>query len=201
LPPIAPWDKTLADNDADSNGTIEKTEAPEGPAKRYFGVVDRNKDGHVDAAEWSGMMDAAAPPSQLIAIQPRGSGDLSGTAVAWRFDRNIPDVPSPLYYEGILYMVQNGGILTALDAASGQVRKQGRITGALGDYYSSPVAAAGNIYFANQDGKLAVVRAGADWEVTSVSDLGEECFATPAPVDGAIYVRTASAIARYQVRP
>ncbi|MEZ5353778.1 MAG: PQQ-binding-like beta-propeller repeat protein [Bryobacteraceae bacterium] len=206
LPPIAPWDKALAENDRDANGSIEKAEAPEGPAKRYFGVVDRNKDGHVDAVEWAGMIEAAAPSSVLMAIRPpwdaaKGHGDLSATAVAWRFDRNIPDVPSPLFYEGILYMVQNGGILTALDAATGKVHKQGRLTGALGDYYASPVAAAGNIYFVNQEGKLTVVRAGQHWEIIAVSDLGEDCFATPAPVDNAVYVRTASAIARYQAAP
>jgi outer membrane protein assembly factor BamB len=198
LPPNPPWERALADNDRDGNGTIEKEEAPEGPAKRYFGVVDRDRNGHVDAAEWAGMIEAAAPPSVLMAIQPRGRGDLSASAVRWRFDRNIPDVPSPIFYDRVLYMVQNGGILTALDAASGAVRKQGRITGAPGDYYASPVAAAGHLYFVNQEGKLAVVRAGGDWEVAAVSDLGEECFATPALVDGAIYVRSASAIARYE---
>ncbi|MEZ5400804.1 MAG: PQQ-binding-like beta-propeller repeat protein [Bryobacteraceae bacterium] len=200
LPPIPAWEETLAANDANRNGAIEKEEAPEGPAKRYFGVVDRSKDGHVDAAEWSGLIDFAAPNSVLMAVRPAGRGDLSGTAVRWRFERNIPDVPSPLLYQGVLYMVQNGGILTALDAATGAVKKQGRITGALGDYYSSPVAADGRIYFANMDGKLAVVRSGPEWEVESVSDLGEDCFATPAIVDGAIYVRTGSALARYERR-
>ena len=97
-------------------------------------------------------------------------------------------------------MVQNGGIRTALDPKTGEVRKQGRLTGALGDYYSSPVAAGGQILFANQEGKLAVVKAGAEWELQRVHDLGEDCFATPAIVDGALYLRTGKALYRFAAR-
>lgn len=190
LPPIAAWPATLQEHDRNNDGKIGKDEAPEGPAKMYFGVVDRNRDGLVDASEWDQMQEAASPKSTLMAIRPRGTGDLSQSGILWRFDRNIPDVPSPLFYKGIVYMVQNGGILTALDAASGALRKQARLTGALGDYYASPVAAEGRLYLAGQDGKITVVRAGAEWEIISTSDLEEDCYATPAIVDGRIYVRT-----------
>jgi outer membrane protein assembly factor BamB len=190
LPPIAAWPVTLQENDKNNDGKISKEEAPEGPAKMYFGVVDRNRDGFVDASEWVEMQAAASPKSTLMAIRPRGTGDLSQSAVLWRFERNIPDVPSPLFYQGIVYMTQNGGILSALDAATGELRKQARLTGALGDYYASPVAAEGRLYLANQNGKLTVVKAGAEWEILSTSDLEEDCYATPAIVDGRIYVRT-----------
>ncbi|MFN7924702.1 MAG: PQQ-binding-like beta-propeller repeat protein [Bryobacteraceae bacterium] len=197
LPVISAWPAALEQNDKNKNGTIEKDEAPEGPAKMYFGVVDRNKDGHVDAAEWQEMIEAAEPKSVLLAVKPEGRGDLTGKAALWQFQRNIPDVPSPVLYQGTLYMVQNGGILTALDPATGATRKQGRLTGALGDYYASPVAADGKIFASNQEGKIAVVKAANEWEVLTVNDMGEDCFATPAIVDGDIYVRTSKSLYRF----
>lgn len=197
LPVIPVFATALAQNDADKDGLIAKDEAPDGPAKQYFGVVDRNKDGKVDATEWETMMEVAAPKSTLLAIRPEGRGDLTAKAVRWQFFRNIPDVPMPLVYGDSLYMVQNGGILSALDPATGAVRKQGRLTGALGDYYASPVAADGKIYAANQEGKVAVIRAGGDWELLVVNDLEEECYATPAIVDGDLYVRTAGHLYRF----
>jgi len=90
--------------------------------------------------------------------------------------------------------VKDGGILTSLDPRSGQVLKQGRIKGAMGQYFSSPVAADGKIYTASVDGKVSVLKAGGEWELLKVNDLGEECNATPAIVDGKIYLRTTNAL-------
>ncbi len=197
LPAISPFDIALEQNDRNKDDLIGKEEAPEGPAKMYFGVVDRNKDGTVNAAEWAQMIEAAAPKSALVAVKPSGAGDLPESAVLWRFHRNISDVPTPLVYGDTVYMVQNGGILTAIDSRTGEVRKQSRLTGALGDYYASPIAADGKIYLANNEGKMAVVKAGAEWEVLTVNDLGEDVYATPAIVDNALYVRTGRALYRF----
>jgi outer membrane protein assembly factor BamB len=95
-------------------------------------------------------------------------------------------------------MVQNGGILSALDPATGVAKKQGRLTGALGDYYSSPIAADGKLYSANQEGKVSVIQAGAEWELIRVNDLEEEIYATPAIVDGDLYIRTARSFYRFR---
>ncbi|MDX1981675.1 MAG: PQQ-binding-like beta-propeller repeat protein [Bryobacteraceae bacterium] len=198
LPVIPVFSTVLEQNDTNKDGKIARDEAPEGPAKTFFGVVDRNKDGVVDGGEWEGMMEVAAPRSVLMAVKPEGRGDLTEKAVLWRFQRNIPDVPMPLLYQGALYMVQNGGILSALNPQSGAAMRQGRLTGALGDYYASPVAAGGRIYAANQEGKIAVIRAGDPWELLGVNDMEEECFATPAILDGVLYVRTAGALYRFE---
>ena len=194
VPVIHPYSVVIEQADKNKDGRIQKDEAPEGPAKQFFGVVDRNKDGVVDETEWVGMVEAAAPKSVLLAIKPEGRGDLTQKAALWRFEKNIPNVPSPLLYRGVLYTVQNGGILSALDPATGAIRKQGRLTGALGDYYASPVASGGHLYAANQNGQVAVVKAGADWEVVSVNNLDDDFFATPAIVDGKLYVRTGRAL-------
>jgi hypothetical protein len=90
--------------------------------------------------------------------------------------------------------MKEGGILTALDAASGEVLKQGRLPGALDYYYASPVAGDGKIYATSQEGHITVLKAGSDWEVITRNDMDEETFATPALEDGKIYVRTRSAL-------
>jgi outer membrane protein assembly factor BamB len=86
--------------------------------------------------------------------------------------------------------MKEGGILTALSAADGKVLKQGRLTGALGDYFSSPVAADGRLYVVSHEGKVVVLKPGAEWEILSVNPLNESVNATPAFVDGRIFIRT-----------
>ncbi len=88
----------------------------------------------------------------------------------------------------------NGGILTAFDAKTGAVTKTGRIPGALGGYSASPVLAEGRLYFSSEEGKIAVVRAGREWELIQLNDLGEELFATPALSGGQIFVRSGEAL-------
>ena len=102
----------------------------------------------------------------------------------------LPNCPSPLVYQGVLYLFKDGGILTALDPKTGKMLKQGRLLGALGTYYASPVAAAGKVFLTSQEGKLTVIKPGADWEILAVNDLGDEAYATPAIVDNKLYVRT-----------
>jgi outer membrane protein assembly factor BamB len=91
-------------------------------------------------------------------------------------------------------MVRDGGIITSLNPATGQLLKQGRSPEALGEYYASPVAADGKVFLASGEGKITVLNAAPEWEVLQVSDLGEEIRATPALNDGRIYVRTRTSL-------
>ena len=88
---------------------------------------------------------------------------------------------------GVLYSVRNGGILSAFDAKTGELEKTGRIEGALGGYSASPVLAEGRIYFASEEGKVAVVRAGREWAVMQVNDFEEGMYATPALSEGKFF--------------
>jgi hypothetical protein len=82
------------------------------------------------------------------------------------------------------------GIITALDPASGKLLKEGRSRDALGEYYASPIAADNKVFMASVEGKISVLKAGAQWEVLGVNDLAEETHATPALSNGRIYVLT-----------
>ena len=102
---------------------------------------------------------------------------------------SLPYCPSPLYYKRRLFMVKEGGILTVLDAKEGKALKQARLQ-ATGGYYSSPVAGDGKVYLASQRGKVTVLSAADGWRELSSADFEEDTFATPAIVDGRIYLRT-----------
>jgi len=94
----------------------------------------------------------------------------------------------------VLYTLKEGGILTSFDMRSGAILKQGRLHGAPGDYYASPVAADGKIYAVSEEGKVAVILAGAQWELIGVNDLGDGSRSTPAIAGGRMYLRTFSAL-------
>jgi outer membrane protein assembly factor BamB len=128
----------------------------------------------------------------LLAVRYGGRGDLTATNVVWSMQKFLPNVPSPLYDDGVLYIVKDGGIFTSLDPATGKILKQARLSGGPGTYYSSPVAGDGKIYAISQEGKVSVIKAGAQWEVIGVNNLGDDCYASPAIVEDRIYIRTRS---------
>ena len=76
----------------------------------------------------------------------------------------------------------------------GAVYKQARVTGALGQYWSSPVAGDGKVYMLSQACKLTVLKAGGEWQTLAMNDLDDECFSTPAIADSRMYIRTRSAL-------
>jgi outer membrane protein assembly factor BamB len=105
----------------------------------------------------------------MIAIRLGGTGDVTDSAVKWKYHRSVPQLPSPLVYQGVLYMVNEGGIVTTLNPETGEVLKQGRLTGALGAYFASPIAGDGHIYFTSEPGAISVLPPGGDLTAISVS--------------------------------
>lgn len=118
-------------------------------------------------------------------------GDVTGTdAVAWTWDRDTPYVPSPLLYDGILYLLKhNRGILTAFDAGSGEVHYGPERLPDLQGVYASPVGAAGRVYVVGRDGTAVVLKHGPELEVLAVNRLDDGFDASPAVVDDEIFLR------------
>jgi len=104
------------------------------------------------------------------------------------------NIPTPLLHEGVLYSIRNAGILTSIDAETGEILEQGRLPKAMGGYMASPVAANDRIFFLDEDGAMTVVKAGAQWEVLSTLQFDAGGSSTPAIVDGRLYVRTTKAL-------
>jgi outer membrane protein assembly factor BamB len=91
-------------------------------------------------------------------------------------------------------MINDGGILTTFDPATGEVLKQGRLREAIDHYYASPVAADGKVFIASQTGIVSVLKAGGEQEVMATNVLGEDCYATPAVANERIFIRTVEAL-------
>jgi len=129
-----------------------------------------------------------------LAIRPGGSGDVTDSHVVWSSPRGSPFIPSPLLYGEYLYIVNDmASIATCFEASTGEVMWQGRLGVARREGFSaSPVAVDGKVFFTNDNGETFVLRAGPEFELLHVNDIGERTLASPALVDGRWYVRTAS---------
>lgn len=202
LPPF----EELLEHDKNKDGKIGRAEVPKGQIifsrggkegvgeiqmEHMFWLFDKNGDGQVERDEWAAMFKTPFTNS-LLAIRPGGLKDISGTHVVWQARRGVPEVPSPLYYKGHIYMVRNGGLLTCLDAKTGKEAYAPQRLAAGGVYYASPVAGDGKVFVVSDDGFLTVLKAGPNFEVLAEVELGETVRATPALVDGTIYLRTAA---------
>lgn len=179
--------------DENKNGTLEKSETGNSAAlKTRFSQCDRNKDGRITQAEYDNFaMLFDKSQNGLVSIKPGCSGDATESNLLWRYEKFIPYCSSPLSCGERIFIIKDGGILTCVNAATGKAAKSGRI-GGTGNYYASPVFGDGKVYLLSQKGTLTVVGNSDRWETLHSVDFGEECFATPALLDGHIYLRTAS---------
>ena len=122
-------------------------------------------------------------------MKPEATGLLGSGAPgeAWRIDKGTPDVPSPVVYEGRVYLCRENGVLTALDAATGTQIYSDRAQP--GTYRASPVAADGKIYLTAKDGTFTVVQAGPELKILAKNKLPDQFTACPAISNGRIYLR------------
>lgn len=207
-----PFDKALEKWDKDKDGKLQKAELPDELAlftrhrgdregdfsvkQWFFNRADADRDGALDQKEWGRLFKEMADDfvermkPGMFAVKLGGAGDVTRTHVAWGASRGVPEVPTLLVVGRHLYAVRNGGLLTCLDAESGKQLFEERL-GATGIYYASPVSDGERIYFASQPGVITVVLAGDKFDRLARNDLGDDIGATPAIVDGELYVRTA----------
>jgi len=194
------WAETVAEHDRDGDGLISRDEFPQAQARGYILYLDLDGDGAMNEADWSYYRAAMASVNGMVAMRLGGSGEMTAESLVWRYDRAVPQLPSPLLYQGLLYMINDGGILTSFRPDTGEVVDRQRLRGAVDDYYASPVAADGTIYFVGASGKVAVVDADADdtaggsLDRVTVNDLGSPSYATPAIAESRIYSRTVDAL-------
>ena len=196
------WEEALPKYDKDGDKQIAKAEIPSTDATEAmdkmlvaaFEAFDMDRDEKLNTNDWEVFRAMMASENGLLAIKLGGQGDQTATAIRWRYQKPVPQVPSTLLYKGVLYMINDSGILISFDPVTGNVIKQGRLHGAIDKYFSSPVAADDKVFLIGQAGQVSVLKAAGDWEVLAVNELDDECFATPAIADGRIYIRTRSAL-------
>jgi outer membrane protein assembly factor BamB len=126
-----------------------------------------------------------------MAIRPGGRGDISKTQVAWHVATGAPYVSSLVYYDGLLYMSGDTGIVTCADARTGtQVWRQ-RLGGI---YTASPVAGDGKIYLFGESGEAVVLRSGRSADVLARNTIDGRILASPAISGGRLFIRTDDAV-------
>jgi outer membrane protein assembly factor BamB len=133
--------------------------------------------------------------TQLLAVRPDGKGDVTRTHVVWRITRGVPQKPSILLVNDLIFMINDTGVATCVEPKTGETVWRGRVEGT---YSASPVAVGGRIYAFNEDGKTTVIDAGRELKVLGESQL-DEGFMASAAIDGkAFYLRTVTHLYRIE---
>jgi len=194
-PFLPPFDEMLKQFDANKDQRIHRDEVKsQKEALEHFGWLDANNDGFIERAEHDFVRNSTTSGHGLTAVRLTGQGDLTTSNIVWQVKKAYPSIPAPLVYRGVMYLMKEGGIVSSLDPASGQVLKQGRTPNALEEYYASPVAGDGKIFVVSASGKVTVLKADAQWEILATNDLDDEVWATPAIAGGSLYIRTRNAL-------
>ena len=165
--PTISFEEGLAAYDKDKDKLITKAEITAAggttPMDKMlvaaFEAFDMNRDEKLNARDWEVFRAMMASENGLLAIKMGGKGDQTANAIRWRYTKPVPQVPSTLLYQGVLYMINDSGILLSFDPATGNVLKQGRLHGAIDKYFSSPVAADDKVYLIGQGGQVSVLKA------------------------------------------
>lgn len=200
------WDDLVAELDLDGDGELTLMESK--PKKSilsradadgegdhslwgFHPFMDEDKNGKITRTEWQKIVDwvdSFPQENALLAVKPPGKAD-EVAEVVWKYEKGIPECPSPLYFNHRVYMVKNGGMITCLDSRTGKEIYQAKL-GAGGPYYASPVVGDNKIYVASARGTVTVFKTGDTLEILARNEFKERISATPALVDGKVYVRT-----------
>lgn len=132
---------------------------------------------------------------QLLAVRPDGRGLATEANVAWRLTRGVPQKPSLTLVGDLIFMVNDRGIVSAVNAGTGEVVWTSRIRG---EYSASPLAAAGRVYFFSEDGRTTVIEAGREFKLLAESELGDGFMASPAVDGSALVLRSRSNLYRIE---
>ena len=184
---------------------VGKQPIPEAFFKKTFDRGDLNKDGFLEGreldiaflhpdnfagADFKVTGDAAAEQF-ILAVRGGGQGDVTQTHLLWKHKtKNTDHIVSPFVSDGRMFLVKEGGISTVFDTKQGESVRGPKRIGSGGGYFASPVFGDGKIYLASENGNVAVLKNGADYEELALNDVGESIIATPAIADGGLFIRT-----------
>lgn len=131
------------------------------------------------------------PGRHILAIDPRGTGNVTDTHIVWQTNQGVAYVPSPLVSGNYLLVVSDSGIATCFDSRSGERYWRERLPG---EHSPSPVLAGDTAYCLSSAGVTTLIRLGEKFEVLATNDLGEPVSASPAASQGQLFIRTHQAL-------
>ncbi|MDE0863835.1 MAG: PQQ-binding-like beta-propeller repeat protein [Rubripirellula sp.] len=216
-PPFPTFDELIAKHDKNQNQLIEKNEfpklwifhRPEGIEAAMNGApvswkhANKNGDAKLTREEWKKAVDELERFREgyethgLLAIPIDSQGFVAADQVRSLLTDGIPEVPSPVFDGTHIYLVKNGGLLTCIDLAKGERVYRTRTRGK-GTHYASPLIADGKLYTFAGNGQISVIELGTSHRILAQNEMQDGVYATPAIVDGIIYVRTHSALHAFQ---
>jgi len=132
----------------------------------------------------------------VLAIRPDGTGDVTGTHIAWSTTRGAPFTPSPIAVGDELYIISDLGVLSCVDAKTGKLHWQQRLGG---NHSASPVFADGRIYFLSEEGVATVIAPGTTFRKLAVNELDGATLASMAVANGSIFIRSMTHL--YKIGP
>ncbi len=132
---------------------------------------------------------------ELWALRPGGSGLLSDASVAWKYKKQVPGKPSVLLVDDLIYMINDGGIASCIEAKTGEPVWHHRIDGA---FSASPLYANGRIYLCSENGTTTVIAAGREFKVLAENTLPDGLMASPAVAENALILRTRTNLYRIE---
>ena len=183
---------------APSHGKLARAEVDDREVLDRFYRIDLDQSGLLDEKEWDRHAEVfRRAQNAILALRPAGRGELNESAVVWKYQRGVPYVATPLLDKGILWMAKDGGIVTRLDAANGRVLSEERLGGG-GNYFASPVAGDGKVYFASEPGVVSVVADDRDWKLVSSREFHEKIYASPVIDRDRIFLRSEKALYCFQ---
>ena len=140
----------------------------------------------------------AAGGYQLFAVRPDGRGDVTDTQVAWKFAKTVPSRSSPVLVDGRLFMISDNGMISCVDAKSGERVWQQRVDGA---FSASPLVAGDRIYFFGEEGEIPVVAAAGEYRLLATNHLDDGFMASPAVFENSLILRSRKALYRIEKLP
>jgi len=211
LPP--PFEEAVKKYDQNGDGLISYDEIPadvlytdrhaaNGQGNLSLGralilFADMKKDEKLNRARWEELRKALREFSEhemnqtvVVSVRKGGSGDVARSHVTWKETKAVPEVPSPLAYQGRVYFIRSGGIFACRDLETGKLIYE-KPTDSRGGYFASPIAAEGRIYIASDRGTVTVIKTGDAFEVLARNDLNDRIMASPAVTENTLYVRSA----------
>ncbi|MBL8816077.1 MAG: PQQ-binding-like beta-propeller repeat protein [Planctomyces sp.] len=185
----------LSGMDANKDDKIDADEAaPNPPIARLIARIDDawgNKDSVVDNEEWNKAFGSFEGKGGLVSVSLGGEGDISETGVRWSFGKALPYIPCILVDQEVVFVVDDGGVVTTVDTETGKQIRKARLKQGSSQYYASPVATKEYVVVVDTKGVLNVVRNAGEWETVSTTMLEEPCFSTPAIANNSLFLRTA----------
>ena len=147
------------------------------------------------------VVSGRGPERPIFVVKAEARGDLTlpegksnSDVITWSRTGRGSYMPTPLIYNGILYVLGNNGLLDAYNLRTGEELYRQRLPVVGSGFSASPVASDGKLYLSNEDGEMLVIAAGQKFTHVATNSMGELLMATPALSDGVMYVRSSASL-------